>query len=82
MSYFKTVNLIERTEEENRKFKAMLEGAIDKIEQAIDMISYSDKLIDENSLRLNQANIAKLTDMIIDLETISYDKIFKPGDVK
>lgn len=61
-----------RNKNENVRYSVYLETAIDQIEQAIDSITYS------AYPELNTRTIARLREVIDNLDSISSTPIFKP----
>ena len=70
--------IVNRTAEENRKYKELLKEAYSRLDEAINEISYGSKITDCAGNKLNQLIIDELDSTICKLETLEDATLYKP----
>lgn len=78
----KTYKIIPREEQENKYYKRLIKEAHSKIDEAINHITYNEKIIDENNFKVNELVIKKLNDIIYDLEDLEDASLYKPVKIQ
>lgn len=78
----KNYKVVTKKEEENKKYKDLIKEAYSRLDEAINHITYNDKFVDNNDVKLNKQIIDKLNDIIYDLETLEDAIIYKPIKVE
>lgn len=78
----KNYKIIPREEKENKSYKALIKEAYSRLDEAINHISYDEKIIDDNNFKVNELIIKKLENMIYDLEELEDATLYKPIKVE
>ena len=78
----KNYKIISREEKENKSYKALIKEAYSRLDEAINHISYDEKIIDDNNFKVNELIIKKLENMIYDLEELEDAILYKPIKVE
>lgn len=78
----KNYKIIPREEKENKSYKALIKEAYSRLDEAINRISYDEKIIDDNNFKVNELIIKKLENMIYDLEELEDAILYKPIKVE
>lgn len=78
----KNYKIIPREEKENKSYKALIKEAYSRLDEAINHISYDEKIIDDNNFKVNELIIKKLENMIYDLEELEDAILYKPIKVE
>lgn len=78
----KNYKIIPREEKENKSYKTLIKEAYSRLDEAINRISYDEKIIDDNNFKVNELIIKKLENVIYDLEELEDAILYKPIKVE